>query len=325
MNVSSRLRVGGPATSAPDLYIREFVNFTEAAKLPYDFLSSHAYGSCGYPLGKVDHWYRDISNTTGNMFNNTRQIIGEDKPWLVTEFGATCIPGDGEDYNPVTAYHDTVDQASYIMAVIDRIADAPGHIKEPQALSYWAFSDVFEESFFPIHNESFHGGLGPINLHGIPKPSYRAYQLLHETGDLRLQAKRTAPADSAKLCAKNTGAIAVKSESFMDVIAYNHAASGDAIENCLAVIMLDGAHSSVSKATVRRIDGDNANPFRAWVGMGAPDYTTKAQNAEILQSSLLGEEQLALHSSAAGIQFSLNLPPHSVAAVRILDLNIIHV
>ena len=28
---------------------------------------------------------------------------------------------------------------------------------EPQALSYWAVSDVFEESFFPVHNESFHG------------------------------------------------------------------------------------------------------------------------------------------------------------------------
>ena len=47
-------------------------------------------------------------------------------------------------------------------------------------------SDVFEESFFPVHNESFHGMFGLINLHGIPKPSYRAYQLLHETGTERL-------------------------------------------------------------------------------------------------------------------------------------------
>ena len=31
------------------------------------------------------------------------------------------------------------------------------------------------------------GMFGLINLHGIPKPTYRAYQLLHETGRERLQ------------------------------------------------------------------------------------------------------------------------------------------
>ena len=30
------------------------------------------------------------------------------------------------------------------------------------------------------------GRFGLINLHGIPKPTYRAYQLLHETGSTRL-------------------------------------------------------------------------------------------------------------------------------------------
>ena len=72
-------------------------------------------------------------------------------------------------------------------ATVDALA-GPG---EPKALSYWAVSDVFEESFFPVHNESFHGMFGLINLHGIPKPSYRAYQLLHETGEERLNVRRT--------------------------------------------------------------------------------------------------------------------------------------
>lgn len=77
-----------------------------------------------------------------------------------------------------------VDQAAYTFAVVDQLAT--GTPAEPQALSYWAISDVFEESFFPIYNESFHGGFGLINLHGVPKPTYRAYQLLHEAGDTRL-------------------------------------------------------------------------------------------------------------------------------------------
>ena len=64
-----------------------------------------------------------------------------------------------------------IDQSSYTISVVDALAGAG----EPQALSYWAVSDVFEESFFPVHNESFHGMFGLINLHGVPKPTYRAY------------------------------------------------------------------------------------------------------------------------------------------------------
>eukprot|EP01045_Picozoa_sp_COSAG04_P029238 COSAG04_NODE_4755_length_1907_cov_3.955752_2_plen_50_part_00 len=43
-----------------------------------------------------------------------------------------------------------IDQSSYTFAVVGGLAGAG----EPQALSYWAVSDVFEESFFPVHNES---------------------------------------------------------------------------------------------------------------------------------------------------------------------------
>jgi hypothetical protein len=43
-----------------------------------------------------------------------------------------------------------------------------------------------QQQCMQVHNESFHGMFGLVNLHGIPKPSYRAYQLLHETGTDRL-------------------------------------------------------------------------------------------------------------------------------------------
>jgi hypothetical protein len=33
------------------------------------------------------------------------------------------------------------------------------------------------KAFFPLHNESFHGAFGLVNLHGVPKPTYRAYQV----------------------------------------------------------------------------------------------------------------------------------------------------
>lgn len=49
-----------------------------------------------------------------------------------------------------------------------------------EAYSFWTFSDIFEENYFP--SVPFHGGFGLLNLHGIPKPTYRAFQLLHHLG-----------------------------------------------------------------------------------------------------------------------------------------------
>ena len=49
-----------------------------------------------------------------------------------------------------------IDQSSYTIAAVGRLA-GPG---EPQALSYWAVSDVFEETFFPVHNEVREGAGG---------------------------------------------------------------------------------------------------------------------------------------------------------------------
>ena len=51
-------------------------------------------------------------------------------------------------------------------------------------MSYWTFSDVFEEGGkLP---SAFHGGFGLLTVYGTPKPAYRALQLLHEAGGQRL-------------------------------------------------------------------------------------------------------------------------------------------
>ncbi len=49
-----------------------------------------------------------------------------------------------------------------------------------QGYSYWTFSDIFSENYFP--SVPFQGGFGLLNIHGIAKPIYRAFQLLHGLG-----------------------------------------------------------------------------------------------------------------------------------------------
>jgi hypothetical protein len=187
---SPSLQVGGPATCCANCWIDDFVNHMDSQDVPYDFISTHAYSSCQMAgLGDVGRVVKDIHQARAELDNVTsadhpNHPAGKTPPWLITEFGSSCNQGFGNPGAPQfpAGIHDMIDQSSYTIATVDKLAGAG----EPQALSYWAVSDVFEESFFPVHNESFHGMFGLINLHGVPKPTYRAYQLLHETGDTRL-------------------------------------------------------------------------------------------------------------------------------------------
>jgi xylan 1,4-beta-xylosidase len=54
-----------------------------------------------------------------------------------------------------------------------------------QGYVFWTFSDIFEANYFP--SVPFHGGFGLLNLYGIAKPAYRAFQLLHQLGDELLE------------------------------------------------------------------------------------------------------------------------------------------
>ena len=51
----------------------------------------------------------------------------------------------------------------------------------PQIMSYWAFSDVFEEQ--GVVKEPFYGGYGVMAEDDIPKPAFNAFKLLHKLGD----------------------------------------------------------------------------------------------------------------------------------------------
>ena len=371
-------------------------------------------------LGDVDRVVKSIHDARADLVNATAKDgmnhpKGKTPKWLITEFGSSCNQGFGDPdgrFFP-SAIHDMIDQSSYTISTVAALAGA----EEPQALSYWAISDVFEERFFPVHNESFHGMFGMVNLHGIPKPTYRAYQLLHETGDTRLGvtgpptplppkahgqcgplvsntdvfggdidsvrpcstcglftmadccsmclshdtnpicdtaelwvepgetlgytcalkqfAKKTnithnvgrnyvrvtgrapvPPPSNDDLCATNAGVLAVRNgTSFTDLLIYNHAAFADPIVDCAITVAVTAY--KLATATVRRVDEAHANPLAAWIAMGAPDYTTAAQNAALLTASELVVEKLADIATIGYGKFTITVPTHGVAAVRI--------
>ena len=45
----------------------------------------------------------------------------------------------------------------------------------------WCRAEIFDEKYFP--SVPFHGGFGLLNLHGVPMPLYRAFELLDDQGN----------------------------------------------------------------------------------------------------------------------------------------------
>ncbi|MEP6788254.1 MAG: hypothetical protein ABJB40_07480 [Acidobacteriota bacterium] len=74
--------------------------------------------------------------------------------------------------------HDSYVSAPYILS---KLKGSEGFV---DSMSYWTFTDIFEEGG-PVPSP-FHGGFGLINFQGLRKPSFYAYQFLNRLGDEEL-------------------------------------------------------------------------------------------------------------------------------------------
>ena len=176
-SVNKNYRVGGPAT-AGTAWVPEMIAFCKEHNVPIDFISTHSYG--------VKQGFLDEFGQTGTVLNkddmavscdvmNTRKQI-EASPFSGLELHYTEW---SSSYTPADPIHDSYHQAAYILQKIRETGNAA------QSMSYWVFTDIFEEA--GIRFEPFHGGFGLMNIQGIAKPAYFAYKYMHQLGKTELQ------------------------------------------------------------------------------------------------------------------------------------------
>ena len=181
-SVNVAYKVGGPATAGA-AWVPEMIDFCAKNKVPIDFISTHSYG---VNQGFLDEWgntgtvlSKDEMAVSGDVMNSRKQIANSPFPNLelhYTEWSASYTPAD-----PI---HDSYHEAAYILQKLKQVNGSAN------SMSYWVFTDIFEESgprFTP-----FHGGFGLMNTQGIKKPAYYAYKFLNELGKTEL--KNTDPA-----------------------------------------------------------------------------------------------------------------------------------
>jgi xylan 1,4-beta-xylosidase len=174
-----------------------------------------------------------------------------------------------------------------------------------QGYSFWTFSDIFSENYFP--SVPFHGGFGILNLHGIAKPSYRAFQLLHRLGTEFLEVHGTH---------ETVDAWVVRKAGAITILATNLAMPRHPIQTEAVNLRLSGAPAPHS-AFIERIDEDHANPRKLWVAMGEPEYLSASQVAQLDGASVLTRVPHPLVYVHGNIDLTFDLPPQSVASITI--------
>lgn len=290
--VDPSLQVGGPAT-AQNEWLEPFLDFCEQNGLPVDFVTTHYYPTDAFGETDTPTEEQLAGAPPDIMAQRAREAQQQARglPLYYTEWNIAS--------NPRHELHDLPFAAASALNILMGVAGAV------DGYSYWSFSDIFEELYFP--SQPFHGGFGLLTLHGVPKPVYRAFQILHELGNEQLPVVGQH---------QTVQCWVLRKKQEVTALLINHAPPRHAIQSEQVALTLATA-GRPQTAVVRRIDDDHANPYRAWKEMGRPHYLDAYQLSQLQIASQLHAEPLAWRQEQDGVSLRLQLPPQGVAAATL--------
>lgn len=285
-SVSPKLRVGGPATAAI-AWISDFLKFTSENHVPVDFVSTHAYAD----------------DTTLDLFGKTEDIPMDEREYRALSKVHDEIKTSPEPNLPlfltewnVQGMKEARDTIFVGPALANTIRQCDGLVN---MMSFWTFSDVFEEGG-PIA-KPFVGMFGLRAKGGINKPSFYAYELLHELGDKRIAS------DSSDVIVTTTqdGGLAIAVWNLVDPDQ----------QGSSRTVTLDFRHESPdARVTVQRVDETHGNVLPMYAKMGSPVDPTPAQVDQLNRETALPAPQ-EVHLTNG--KLNLALTPNTLALIRV--------
>ena len=286
--VSPRLRVGGPSTSSAH-WVDDFIRHVATENVPIDFVSSHGY---------ADDTVEDLFGTHEDIPMDERvcaairkvhnQIADSARPNLPLMWTEWNVPSFG----PLNA-RDT----EYVGAALaDDIRQCDGLV---DMVSFWTFSDVFEESG-PKH-EPFDGGFGLIAMGGIKKPSYTGFAVLHKLGQERIAQD----ASNVLVTRDKNGKLIIAGWNLVDP---DRKGSPQSIE-----FQIKGVAANTA-VEVTRADAEHGNTLAAYKQMGSPKYPTRAQ---IDQLNRVADEVKPEHSHLTSGIIRLEIPVNGILVLEL--------
>ena len=286
--VSARLRVGGPST-AQAAWVDRFLAHCKEKNVPVDFASSHVYGN-----DKAE----DVFGTHENIPRNEmvcravkkvhQQIAASPypkMPLIWTEYNA-----DYSNQPPVT------DSAYMGPFLANTIRECDGLT---EMMSYWAFSDVFEEQ--GVVKMPFYGGFGILAERGIPKPAFNDFALLHRLGETRLDVS----SDSTLVTRRKDGSLAI---AVWNLFLPEQVGSPKRV-----TLQFKGLWQERS-AHITIVDKEHGSPLPTYEKLGHPPSPTTSQIEALRKAAALpAAQQLTITNGS----LTLELSPHALALIEL--------
>jgi xylan 1,4-beta-xylosidase len=286
--VNPRLRVGGPAT-AQAAWVDRFLAHCKAKNVPVDFASTHVYGN-----DKAE----DVFGTHENIPRT--QMVCRAVKKVHDQIAASAFPNTPliwSEYNASYMNEPAVTDTAFMGPwLADTIRQCDGLTA---MMSYWTFSDVFEEQ--GVVKTPFYGGFGMLAERSIPKPAFNDFALLHQLGDSRLEVK----SESVLVTRRKDGLLAL--------VVWNLFLPEETGSPKTMILHFKGL-SGASSARVTIVDPEHGSPLPAWEKMGRPAFPTLAQIEALQKTATLPAAQSQPLSSGA---LTLTLQPHSLALIEI--------
>ncbi len=179
-------------------------------------------------------------------------------------------------YTPTDYIHDQYHQAAFIL---DKIKGAEESVN---SMSYWTFTDIFEEN--GPRMTPFHGGFGLLNYESIKKPAYYAYQFLSRLGETEIMNADK----SSWVCTNRDGGIQVLLWDFTPIAppdgmndqVYYKGDLPPAPKPPVAVD-LENVPGGTYLEQVYRIGYRQNDAYTTYLDLGAPSQLTRAQVSAI--------------------------------------------
>jgi len=315
------LSIGGPATMQLQ-WVDEFIQRTGAGKnMPAHFISTHSY--------PTDYTASQMTRTLfeDNILSKAAEAEAAGLPLLMTEFAAGLT--NNGNWAGAT-YFDDPFAAAFIVHTFAAFLGA----SNVPTLSYWTFSDVFEEGGFT--SVAWANTYGIQTKYGVPKPAYRALEMLSKFpkhgvplrgGSVRCNATATVgTVDIVTAIDKSLGTTwrlhALATNWNANVVDALNASAGLPISTMKNVaVTFEGVPKGATippTASVSIIDTTHGNAQPTWVASGKPKYPTQKEIDAEMQASLVIPVQLPLISTGSGVSVTLpDMIPYSVVLVII--------
>jgi Glycosyl hydrolases family 39. len=302
------LRIGGPSSARAE-WVQDMIEFGRRHDCVPDYMICHIYNndSESAALSPFDGPQEDKANTSPHFASGVIRGVRTLTDRLGYK-GSIHWNEWGRSWWPYFPDRETPNEAAFIaktMAEVSQLGDY---------FAFWCLSDIYDQVGYG--SETFHGNYGMLNLQGLRKPSYQAFQLLSRLGTERLEIEG---------CGLNslTNAVVTRKSDGYGILIYSYSDEEQYIETDINVSVELPGRIDKSNLVLYQVNSHENNIVGRWKELGSPAYLKKDELTVLKQNNALtpskSEILVTEDEGAIKCNFIIKAP-----GVSLLEINDIH-